>query len=66
MDTFDESYAKYLNLLAKLDETDDVAQKNLLFRQLIQLLCDLEQRLKSKERTTAGRGGGRDELRYRL
>lgn len=66
MDTFEESYAKYLKLLAKLDKTDDVAQKNLLFRQLTQLLCDLEQRLKSKGRTSAGQRGGRDEPGYRL
>lgn len=66
MDTFEESYARYLKLLAKLDKTDDVAQKNLLFRQLTQLLCDLELRLKSKGRTAAGQGGGRDEPTYRL
>lgn len=66
MDTFDESYAKYLKLLAKLDKADDIAEKNLLFRQLTQLLCDLENRLKSRERTAAVHGGGRDELAYWL
>lgn len=65
MDTFEDSYAKYLELLARLDRTDDIAEKNQLFRQLTRLLCDLEQQLKSKE----GAGvpaAGRDELAYWL
>ena len=45
MDTFDEAYAKYLNFLARLDRTDDISEKNVLFRQLTQLLSDLEHRL---------------------
>ncbi|WP_224958260.1 hypothetical protein [Geomonas subterranea] len=62
MDTFEEAYANYLKLLAKLDKTEDISEKNLLFRQLAQLLCDLEQGLKSK-RTL---GGGREEVAYWL
>lgn len=66
MDTFEESYAKYLKLLAKLDRIDDIAEKNQLFRQLAQLLCDLEQRLKSKESVAGAQAAGRDELAYWL
>lgn len=62
MDSFDDAYANYLKLLAKLDRTDDIAEKNLLFRQLAQLLSELEQRLKSK----GGAGSGREELAYWL
>lgn len=47
MESFDEAYATYLKLLAKLDRTDDVAEKNRLFRQLTHLLCELEQNLKA-------------------
>ncbi|MBU5614808.1 hypothetical protein [Geomonas azotofigens] len=62
MDTFDEAYANYLKLLANLDKTDDIAAKNQLFRQLAQLLCDLEQGLKHK----ATSGGRREESAYWL
>lgn len=47
---FDEAYARYLRFLAKLDTVDDVAEKNLLFRQLAQQLSDLEHRLKAGSR----------------
>ncbi len=49
MDTFDEAYAGYLKILARLDGTDDISEKNLLFRQLTQLLSDLERRVNSTE-----------------
>ncbi|MBU5637691.1 hypothetical protein KOM00_13225 [Geomonas sp. Red69] len=62
MDTFDEAYANYLKLLARLDKTEDIAEKNLLFRQLTQLLCELELGLKNKGMP----GGGREELAYWL
>ena len=48
--TFDEAYSKYLKSLAKLDGTDDVCEKNQLFRQLTQQLADLEKRLNSDNR----------------
>lgn len=62
MDTFDTAYANYLKLLAKLDKTDDIAEKNQIFRQLTVLLCELEQGLKNK----ALPGGCREELAYWL
>jgi hypothetical protein len=43
--SFDEGYARYLSVLAKLDTTEDIKEKNLLFRQLTQQLSDLERRL---------------------
>ena len=46
--TFDEAYASYLMSLAKLDKTDDVTEKNVLFRQLTEQLSDLEDRLKNR------------------
>lgn len=49
MDTFDEAYARYLKFLALLDSTDDITEKNLLFRQLTQLLSDLEHGVKGCE-----------------
>ncbi|GFO65226.1 hypothetical protein M1B72_06370 [Geomonas paludis] len=61
MDTFDTAYANYLKLLAKLDKTDDIAEKNQIFRQLTQLLCELEQGLKNKALP-----GCREELAYWL
>lgn len=45
--SFDEAYARYLNSLAMLDKTDDIAEKNLLFRQLAELLSEMESRLHS-------------------
>lgn len=45
METFDEAYSKYLTFLAKFDLTDDISEKNLLFRQLMHLLADLEGKL---------------------
>jgi hypothetical protein len=44
--TFDEAYANYLSFLAKLDTIQDIAEKNVLFRQLTEQLSDLESRLK--------------------
>jgi len=49
MDTFDEAYARYLKFLALLDSTDDISEKNLLFRQLTQLLSDMEHGVASRE-----------------
>ena len=49
MDTFDEAYARYLKFLAMLDSTDDISEKNLLFRQLTQLLSDMEHGVTSRE-----------------
>lgn len=46
--TFDEGYARYLSFLAKLDKTDNIEEKNVLFRQLTAQLSELEQRLNSK------------------
>ena len=46
--SFDEGYARYLSFLAKLDTTDDISEKNVLFRQLTEQLSDLEKRLDSK------------------
>ncbi|MBJ6800721.1 hypothetical protein [Geomonas propionica] len=62
MDTFDAAYANYLKLLAKLDKTDDITEKNQIFRQLTQLLCELEQGLKNKSTPS----GCREELAYWL
>ena len=45
--TFDEAYANYLIFLAKLDTTQDISEKNVLFRQLTEQLSDLESRLKN-------------------
>jgi hypothetical protein len=45
--SFDEGYARYLSFLAKLDTTDDISEKNVLFRQLTQQLSELEKRLDS-------------------
>jgi hypothetical protein len=45
---FDEAYAGYLAALKKLDQTDEISEKNLLFRQLTQQLSDLEERLNSR------------------
>lgn len=45
--TFDEEYARYLSFLAKLDKTDDIKEKNALFRQLTEQLSKLESRLNS-------------------
>ena len=47
--TFDEAYARYRSFLVKLDKTEDVAEKNLLFRQLTAQLSELENRLSSKK-----------------
>ena len=46
--SFDEEYARYLNFLSELDKTDDIAEKNLLFRQLTEQLSDLENRLNNQ------------------
>ena len=53
MDSFDEAYANYLKFLALLDRTDDIREKNLLFRQLTQLLSDLEHRLDRSDTRSA-------------
>lgn len=45
--TFDEAYARYLDFLVKLDKTDDIAEKNLLFRQLREQLSELENKVKN-------------------
>jgi len=47
--TFDEAYARYRSFLVKLDKTEDVVEKNLLFRQLTAQLSELENRLSSKK-----------------
>ena len=49
--TFDEAYARYLSFLARLDKTDDISEKNVLFRQLTEQLSELEQRLNNKSTT---------------
>lgn len=49
--TFDEGYARYLSFLAKLDTTDDIKEKNVLFRQLTEQLSELEKRLSNKNST---------------
>lgn len=46
--TFDEAYARYLSFLAKLDKTENMSEKNVLFRQLTEQLSELENRLNSK------------------
>lgn len=48
--TFDEAYAKYLILLAKLDKTDDISEKNVLFGELAEQLSELEDRLKNRNK----------------
>ena len=48
-ESFDEAYAKYRSYLAKLDQTDDVSEKNLLFRKLADQLSEMEQRLRRRE-----------------
>ena len=42
---FDEGYARYLSFLAKLDNTDDIREKNRLFRQLTEQLSELEKKV---------------------
>lgn len=64
MDSFDEAYARYLKLLAKLDRTDDVAEKNQLFRQLTHMLCELEQNLKAVKAKQGENWSRREELAY--
>jgi hypothetical protein len=46
--TFDEGYARYLSFLAKLDDTNDIKEKNVLFRQLTEQLSELESKLSNK------------------
>ncbi|HBG07183.1 MAG: hypothetical protein A2075_23715 [Geobacteraceae bacterium GWC2_58_44] len=46
--SFDEAYARYLTFLAKLDTTENISEKNVLFRQLTEQLSDLENRLKNR------------------
>jgi len=57
MDSFDEAYAKYQSCLARLDETDDVSEKNQLFRQLAEQLTEMERRLRQQ----AGMPSARDD-----
>lgn len=64
MDSFDEAYARYLRFLALLDKTDDISEKNLLFRQLTQLLSELELRLKSHKEHAADRDACIDDREY--
>lgn len=64
MNSFDEGYARYLKLLAKLDHTDDVAEKNQLFRQLTHLLCELELNLKTGRGKQGENWSGREELAH--
>jgi hypothetical protein len=45
---FDEAYAKYLSSLGKLDNTNDISEKNLLFRQLAEQLDELEKKLNNQ------------------
>jgi len=40
--TFDETYAEYKRLFAKIDEADSIRGKNELFRQLTALLSKME------------------------
>lgn len=47
--TFDEAYARYQSFLAKLDKTNDIAEKNHLFRELTEQLARLETQLNSQE-----------------
>jgi hypothetical protein len=56
MTGFDEAYARYLAALKKLDQADEITEKNLLFRQLTQQLSDLEQRLNSDSLRSAANG----------
>jgi hypothetical protein len=46
--TFDEAHARYLRFLAKLDATDDISEKNVLFRQLTEQLSQLENNLNNE------------------
>lgn len=58
--SFDEAYAGYLSALEKLDQADDIAEKNLLFRQLTTQLTELETTLNSrfmKQSQAAGSAG---------
>jgi len=50
--TFDEAYANYLSSLAKLDTTEDIFEKNVLFKQLTEQLSDLEYRINNQGLTT--------------
>ena len=47
--SFDEAYARYLSFLSKLDTTDDISEKNLLFRELTGQLGELESRLHCRD-----------------
>ncbi len=57
---FDETYAKYLTSLAKLDSTHDISEKNRLFKQLTEQLSELELRINGGD-TTAQKEGSSDE-----
>lgn len=46
-DTFDKAYARYLCSLAKLDALEDIAEKNLLFKELTAQLSEMENSLKT-------------------
>jgi hypothetical protein len=52
--SFDEAYASYLASLAKLDEIEDITEKNMLFRQLAELLAEMESDLKSNSTSSVG------------
>jgi hypothetical protein len=41
--TFDEAYARYLSSLARLDATNDIVEKNVLFKQLTEQLSKMEE-----------------------
>lgn len=56
MESFDELHAKYRKCLALLDTTEDISEKNLLFRRLTQLLAELEQRVNSCGTSAATEG----------
>lgn len=42
LDNFEETYAEYKRLFAKIDEADSISGKNELFRQLTALLSKME------------------------
>lgn len=64
--SFDEAYTRYQSFLAKLDETSEVSEKNLLFRELAEQLSEMEQKLRLKREPSVGKEeiGHHSELTY--
>ena len=56
LDSFEETYAQYKKLFAKIDEATSIRGKNELFRQLAALLTKMEQGIYCDNSTTTPSG----------